>query len=108
MGNLKRAKVPSFLKGKLGRVKTQKCVLLTPPALPGVSVVQFHVRQAYSLNSLAFKRVTRGSTNLLWSGHSLSQLLCLKVFHIPGPHCPCTQEFPNSMVELFLLDNTPY
>ena len=36
-------------------------VFLTPPALPGVPVVRFHVWQAYSLSSLAFKRVTQGS-----------------------------------------------
>ena len=37
-------------------------VFLTSPALPGVPVVWFHVRQTYSLSSLALKRVTCRST----------------------------------------------
>ena len=43
-------------------VKLFLYIFLTPPALPGVPVVWFHVRQTYSLRSLAFKRVTHEST----------------------------------------------
>ena len=49
----------------LEHVLSKKCeffsFFLSPPALSRVLVVWFHVRQTYSLSSLAFKRVTRGS-----------------------------------------------
>ena len=41
-------------------------VFLSPPALPGVPVVRFHVLQTYSLSSLKFKRVAwRSSINYI-------------------------------------------
>ena len=40
-------------------------VFLTPPALPEVPEARFNMRQTYSLSSLTFNRVTRGSANFL-------------------------------------------
>ena len=51
---------------------------LTPPALSGVPVVQFHVRQTYCLSFLAFKRVDCRSaikTHFLSPSPQLPQVL---------------------------------
>ena len=52
----------SFEKGILTQGNFDKLFFLTPPALPSVPVIRFHVWQTYSLSYLAFKKVTRRST----------------------------------------------